>query len=569
MSKHIWANRSKLFISKSLPGNLLAAAAIGLAAFASAAENPGDQVIVVYNTQVPESKEVAEHYAKARKVPASQVFGFSLTTENDISRNEYRDKLEKPLAKKIADLKLWRIRSEIIRGNSNEASRVIWKPSESKINYAVLCYGVPFRIKPEEGLKEKHTLSVQAELRRNEAAVDSELSLLPVLESRIGLTGPLPNPLYGATNEARFAATNGLLMVTRLDGPTAEIAKGLVDKALQAEANGLWGRAYIDIRNISDSNYAVGDAWMRGAAEICRHTGFETIVESNSWAFPATFPMSQIAFYAGWYNNDVSGPFTRENVEFMPGAFAYHLHSYSAANIRSTTRHWVGPLLAKGATVSMGSVTEPYLGGTPDIAVFAGRFLFHGFNFAQSAYASQTMLSWMTTVVGDPLYRPMAHPPQKLHEELAASKSKWLEWSFLRLVNLNLARNQPLPQMMYFLEQVPLTKESPVLTEKLADMYSVGGKPSSAAEMWDRALKLNPSPEQRLRIRLALADKLTELERFQDAVDALSPIREENRDYPGMIDVYRKLAQLANRLGKKEAAASYEQLVKDLTPAAK
>jgi hypothetical protein len=34
--------------------------------------------------------------------------------------------------------------------------------------------------------------------------------------------------------------TNGILLVTRLDGPSASIARGLVDKALEAETNGLW-----------------------------------------------------------------------------------------------------------------------------------------------------------------------------------------------------------------------------------------------------------------------------------------------------------------------------------------
>ena len=45
--------------------------------------------------------------------------------------------------------------------------------------------------------------------------------------------------------------------------------------------------------------------------------------------------MSQIAIYCGWYDENVSGPFTLPKVEFMPGAFAYHLHSFSAATLRS------------------------------------------------------------------------------------------------------------------------------------------------------------------------------------------------------------------------------------------
>ena len=53
--------------------------------------------------------------------------------------------------------------------------------------------------------------------------------------------------------------------------------------------------------------------------------------------------------------------FTLPKVEFMPGAFAYHLHSFSATTLRSASQGWCGPLLAKGATCTMGCVYEPYL----------------------------------------------------------------------------------------------------------------------------------------------------------------------------------------------------------------
>ncbi|MBC8097428.1 MAG: TIGR03790 family protein, partial [Akkermansiaceae bacterium] len=471
----------------------LACGLIAIGSLPLNAASPGDEVIVIYNTRVPESKAVADHYAQRRNVPARQVFGFGLSTGDDMSRSEYRESLEKPLAARLDNQKLWEIRSEVIRGTNDQPSRILWKPIRSKIRYAVICYGVPYRIKAEEGLKEKAMSEMRMELRRNEAAVDTELAMLPCIEQHLPLTGPLVNPFYGSTNEPAFSATNGVLMVARLDGPSASIARGLVDKAMEAETNGLWGRAYIDLRNIADTNYAIGDNWLRAAAEICRHLGFETVVDTNAATFPPEFPMSQIAFYAGWYDGEVSGPFTRPRVEFMPGAFAYHLHSFSAANLRSASHNWVGPLLAKGVTATLGCVAEPYLGGTPDMGVFASRFIFHGFSFGEAAYASLPALSWQITIVGDPLYRPFGKPAQQLHNQLAAKKSPVLEWSFLRLINLNLARGNLPVQMTAFAESLPVTKESAVLSEKLADFYSAQGKPSSAIETWERALELSPS----------------------------------------------------------------------------
>jgi len=90
----------------------------------------------------------------------------------------------------------------------------------------------------------------------------------------------------------------------------------------------------------------LSDDWIRIAADMSRHLGFETITNDQEAIFPPSFPMSQIAIYMGWYRQHVDGPFTLPTVEFMLGAFAYHLHSFSAATLRFTNTQWAGPLLA-------------------------------------------------------------------------------------------------------------------------------------------------------------------------------------------------------------------------------
>src|SRR5450631_2636073 len=69
----------------------------------------GDEVVVVYNTRVPESKTVADHYAQVRDVPTNQIFGFPLTSSEQMSRAEFRDSLQSPLAKKIEADGLWEL----------------------------------------------------------------------------------------------------------------------------------------------------------------------------------------------------------------------------------------------------------------------------------------------------------------------------------------------------------------------------------------------------------------------------------------------------------------------------
>jgi uncharacterized protein (TIGR03790 family) len=525
----------------------------------------GDSVVVVYNTRVPESKGIAEHYAQRRNVPKAQIFGFDLPKTESMTRVDYHDGLQNPLLKKLESLKLWRFGTgELLTTNGQPV--LVDKVLESKIRYVVLCYGVPYAIARDSNLKEAAEEMMRPEFRRNEAAVDSELAALPNIKQNLPLAGPLHNPQYTTTNEWSLHPTNGVLMVARLDGPSAQIANALVDKAIAAETDGLWGRAYFDVRNTGELSLKVGDDWIRGASEICRHFGFETVVEETGSTFSPSFPMSQIAIYAGWYTENVDGPFTLPNVEFMPGAFAYHLHSFSAAALRTMNRNWTGPLLAKGATISMGTVDEPYLMGTPDIAAFMGRFMFYSFSFGAAAYASQNVLSWQTTVVGDPLYRPFKKSPPQLHKELEAKHSKLIEWSHLKVVDLNLVRNSSMTEVINYLETIPTTKESAVLQEKLGDICAAEGKPSSAIQAYEQALKSGPSPQQRVRLRLTLGEKLSAANRDQDAYANYQKFLEEVPSYPDKLPIFQKLLALSQKLGKNENAEKYEAEIKALVP---
>jgi tetratricopeptide (TPR) repeat protein len=219
-------------------------------------------------------------------------------------------------------------------------------------------------------------------------------------------------------------------------------------------------------------------------------------------------------------------------------------------------------LLAKGATITMGTIDEPYLAGTPDIGVFAPRLLIGGFSFGEAAYASQPVLSWQTTVVGDPLYRPFRKTADELARELQREKSKMVEWCYLRLVDNNQANGRPVADLVYLLENIPATTNSAVLEEKLGDLYAAQGKPNSAVFADQRALKLDPSPQQRLRLRLTMGERMLAQGEDPEAYENYEKLLSECPAYSDKQAIYRKLLSLAQKLNKHSEAEHYEAQLK-------
>jgi uncharacterized protein (TIGR03790 family) len=524
----------------------------------SHAAGAGETVVVIYNKNLPASKELAQHYAARRAVPSNQLFGVDVSANSEVmSRAEFRDKLEKPIYDWLVQEKLFTPNPQPRTPNDTQYRSLI----EAKIRYLVLCYGIPLRILRDTDLKEEGSDKVQEQVRaRNDAAVDADLAVLPFRQGKLLLTGPLGNPFYLTTNAMVLHPTNGVLMVARLDGPTVEIARSLMDKAIEAESNGLWGRAYVDSRGITNGEFKIGDDWMRGAAAITRRMGFETELDEKEALFSAGHPMSHIAFYAGWYDMRPQGPFTLPTVEFMPGAFAYHLYSFSGNTLRQADESWAATLLAKGATITMGCVDEPYLTGTPNIAGFLERLIFRRWTFGEAAYCSQPALSWQTTVVGDPLYQPFRQPPDALHFKLEREKSPLLAWSHLRVVGLNQATALPLPDLIKYIEDnLAVATNNAVMQEKLAQLLVANNQPETAVAALVRATKLKPTPQQNIRLLTTLAELQVSLGRTSQAIETCQQLLAANPRYPEAERVYRDLAALARKLGKSRDAKKLEK----------
>jgi uncharacterized protein (TIGR03790 family) len=368
-------------------------------------EDLAAHLLVVYNTKDPDSGDLAHYYAARRNIPGERILAITCPVTEEITRKQFDETIRSPIVDYLVE-KNWMERdTKFARVGNHYMNLLVAKRND--IWAIVLMRGVPLKIAPDPS--DTEGLQTEPLLLTNAAAVDNELALLPVFGLPKG--GFVPNiffedQLNGIKRIGPELARN-MVMVTRLDGPTVADVRRMIDDCINAETTRLAGEAVIDTRNLTDkkNGYTVGDDWLRTARDALVKDGWHVRFDDKPEVLPSTDPCNHVALYLGWYAEQATGPWITPPNRFVPGAIAYHLHSYSASTVRSTTEHWVGPLISHGADATMGMVYEPVLALTPHEDIFTRRLL-QGAYFAEAAYASERGLSWMMTVVGDPLYRP-------------------------------------------------------------------------------------------------------------------------------------------------------------------
>ncbi len=417
-----------------------------------AGEDPGRQVLVVYNESVAESKPLAEYYAQRRGVPTGQMCAIRVRDAETITRKEFDEQVRGPIVRFMVDHGLLYQLS---------SARGVPVTFDNKITYVALMYGVPQRIEDDpHHVDPGMNANAPAPQRRNEAAVDSELTWLP--SSGVPLNFAVLNPFFNKSPAVfNEALRKKMVLVSRLDGPDPATVRRMIDDSLAVERTGLLGKCYVD----AGGQLEEGEKWIRHTGQIFREQGFETVMDEKPTLFPEDFQMTDAAMYAGWYSERVTGVFKRPDFKFRRGAVAYHLHSWSAAHLHNVEATWVGPLLAHGAAASFGNVFEPYLRMTPHVDMFFQRLL-AGATFAEAGWYSQPTLSWQTTFVGDPLYRPFGLSVDGQIAQLEADKNPDVAWAYLRKVNLLLNIGNTTAAEQLCAEKVAALR-SPVLMEKL------------------------------------------------------------------------------------------------------
>jgi uncharacterized protein (TIGR03790 family) len=454
---------------------------LALAVFAVTGRAPAspesDATVVIYNAADPSSTALAQYYASRRAIPNDRLLGIKPPATEEISRAEYRSTIAAPVATAFASRGWW-----TMTGN---------RVTQSKIRFVALIKGVPLKIRSGGPDVTPRTDQPPEIAKRDEASVDSELAVLGL--GALPPAGVLSNPYYRRFTPILNAPIDpALLFVCRLDAPSDQAVRNMIDSALAAEQDGLWGWAYVDSRGITTGGYAEGDKWLSNAATQMREKGIPVLWDKAPETLPAGYPVTDAAIYYGWYTDSINGPFADPAFRFRPGAIAVHIHSFSAATLRSPVSGWSGPLLEHGAAATLGNVYEPYLTLTANLDVLQDR-LMSGFTFAESAYCALRGLSWMNVTLGDPLYRPYA-----VWRSLSSGgKSSWQRYR-----SIVLAADGDVVKAAPGLGAAARETGNSMFLEALGAAQADAGDLSGALTSIDKALAMDNKPQVRFRLIL-------------------------------------------------------------------
>ena len=370
---------------------LILTASLAVAAssvFARTGARTGDEILLVVNDSSQASRQIAEHYARVRSLPASSIVHLRLPVSDDIERAGYARLIETPIA-------------DWLTAHS----------ARDRTLYIVLTKGVPLRV--------KGTIGPDGTV----ASVDSELTLLhrKLGGDLVPIAGHVPNPFFAAQgwqpSLQRFSrATADIYLVTRLDGYTVADAVGLVDRCSTPAGK---GKIVLDQKSVGA--HSIGDRWLAEAAELISELSSpQDVVLEGTPALAE--PQDGVLGYYSWGSNDPAFRNRRTGMTFLPGAVAATFVSTDARTLREPPASWklggtwrnhashfagspqslAGDLIREGVTGVAGHVAEPYLDATVRPQVLFPAYL-SGFNLAEAFYAAMPYLGWQTVVIGDPL----------------------------------------------------------------------------------------------------------------------------------------------------------------------
>jgi uncharacterized protein (TIGR03790 family) len=426
-------------------------------------------VVVVVNANDSGSTEIAKYYTEQRGIPKANIIALEMPTKETVTVREFVDTIYNPLLNALIE-KDW---MNVVKANGRDVvGRERVSVATHHISYLVTTRGVPLRIANDPTLLGAGLEQLPKQFKVNNGSVDGELALLAA-PANLPMAAFVPNPLFSKMAPTSADAKR-VIRVSRLDGPSVGVVKKLIARSMQAEAEGLMGRAYFDI----GGPHAKGDEWMIAAGDLAVAAYFDTSLEKTKRPMDGRDRYDAPAIYMGWYRQNAYGPWREAKWSVPPGAIGFHLHSFSATTVRSTSKGWLGAFVNQGYCATVGNVYEPYLEYThrPQMLLAA---LLDGHTFGEAAMFSNPALSWQGVAIGDPLYRPFKIGlDEQLQKSMNHSFSAYL---CLRQINRLQAEGKA-DEAVAFARTQFVRQPSLALAYELAKLYAAEDEAKKAVE---------------------------------------------------------------------------------------
>lgn len=330
-----------------------------------------EEVLVIANRNAAKSQGLAKFYMEQRGIPEQNLVLLWMTDKEVCTREAYNKKAVPPVRRFL---------------NAHPEIRAL-----------VTMFGLPLKIAPPAG---------QVKGQDYGAAFDSELALVKL--DKYSLNNWLPNPFYiGFKDKPQKIAKDHVMMVSRLDAPSAGIVKRMIRDSIAAEQDGLQGNAYFDARWPAPqkgkklNGYAYYDRSLHNTARFHKEKNILPVVLDQTEELFGPGRAPDTALYCGWYSlAKYVDAFT-----WTRGSVGYHMASSECVTLKGTGSTWCKRILEKGAAATIGPVGEPYIQAFPVPEIFFN-LLTEGYLTLGEAYmVSLPFLSWKMALVGDPLYR--------------------------------------------------------------------------------------------------------------------------------------------------------------------
>ncbi len=367
--------------------------------------NPSD-VVVLYNEDSPDGIEIANYYAQV--YPEVQLLGLQgVSTAEQVSQDHYLNV----------------IRPQVLAGISQTTAVI------------VTTKGLPLRIEntaPNPGTYpgwrgEPFGIPILDDWWEPYSSLESELTRVDLIDSaammgdQADFMSPpsfpydtkhhAANPYFNTplVFERKDSGTEGMRLTSRLDGFTVDDVKGMIDRA-QLAFN-LPSQQIVIADNDPNAPAAGVDRIQELAFNVLEPLG-QAFVYDDTTANIVDSPWPVIGYVSHGSHATGAGSNSIDNLQFdiANGAVLHTWESFNAYSFQDGNNKFgqglVGEWIAAGGTAALGHVEEP----GASAATVANEDIFfdmllQGFTLAEAAWSATPQLSFVNTVIGDPLMR--------------------------------------------------------------------------------------------------------------------------------------------------------------------